>query len=52
MADQSVAWDELDTQGPPSASDAAAHAMLEHRKLAQKVPVPTSDAQVLSLIHI
>lgn len=46
MADQSVAWDELDTQGPPSASDAAAHAMLEHRKLAQKVPVPTSDTQV------
>ena len=46
MADQSVAWDGLDTQGPPSASDAAAHAMLEHRKLAQKVPVPTSDTQV------
>ena len=56
MADNSVALDELgtsllthtDTQTAPplSASDAAAHAALERRKLAQKVPVPTSDVQV------
>lgn len=56
MVDHSVALDELgtlvhtdaDTQGAPplSASDAAAHAALEQRKLAHKVPVPTSDVQV------
>ena len=62
MADRSVAWDELgklvmnrrtddeksDSQVPGvySASDAAANAMLEQRKLAQQVPVPTSDIHV------
>lgn len=37
-----------DARGPApmSASDAVVHEMLEQRKLAQKVPVPTSDSQV------
>ncbi|KAL4401738.1 U4/U6 x U5 tri-snRNP complex protein [Malassezia pachydermatis] len=38
----------IDAQGPApmSSGDAALHAMLEQRKLAAKVPVPTSDVQV------
>lgn len=50
MADEAgIALDDLGTDlapAPVSAGDAALHAMLEQRKLAHQVPVPTSDVQV------